>query len=916
MIRAFAILSSILLVANAAMGGDFIIVKNGKAVRFVAIPEKAPPSTVYAAEELAKYLGMMSGAEFKIIENPSSGVAALRVGYPCGDLRRSEEIRIFVKGSSLHITGEGTRGTLYAAYRLLELLGCGFWAPGNETVPKKKALTVPDGINIADAPAFEVRQPHGASVYTRPDWKVKLAVNGDMYCGAGSLAGKFGGHRQYDISQSAAGLYGYGKKAHLLKEHPEWFAWRKKTGSRSGQQICMTNPGARAEILRRVDAIMRKDPSRRQISVSIGDGFEFCQCESCEKIRKREGESGLGVDLANYIARSVKDKYPSLRILTFAYEATKRPPKTMRLEPNVDVCFAFIQRDYSRSPSEFKPHDELLAKWTELSGGNVYVWGYNAQFKSYFTPYPIIDQMGDEMRTYRKFGVKGVFMQMSESALSDFIDMKCWLFSKLAWNPEQDEMALMRQWCDGACGKAAPYVYEWLAHMKKVRERVKADRRKGILLYAGDTRDYFTADDIVTGRELLSKALSAAEGDERAFRQVEKIAFSLDVVSLVRYNCDVAAAAGKRDVKLPSREELYRSVRSLSSRYKNGSWCEGMSFKEAMLRLRHGELWPDKKGDWMTTPSLWTFKNPVVAQSAPREPSVAYDEKTKSYVMVDTREEGLVMTVARRAVDLFAKGAEAKIVCKNSSSERFVNGELRCFEDGKWRIYATVETNGETHICVLESPKAFGQYKNRGRMIEDENAADPTLLKTSDGKIYLVYAVKGAKRGIVVRQMKNFLKADSRSVEIVSGKEDEKLSSPAVVRRGGKTFVVYVSGDEGRSVMKALEFNGLNPMVSKSWENVFFKDAWGKKTDVLMGSGSAVAKKLSLYGPKAVNVFLPPGSNEQWFIYQGWSTPSPTDKAKGLMTLMQQFDFGDDGSLICQAGPMFNIYLLQPTVKK
>ena len=916
MIRAFAILSSILLVANAAMGGDFIIAKNGKAVRVVAIPEKAPPSTVYAAEELSKYLGMMSGAEFKIIENPSSGVAALRVGYPCGDLRRSEEIRIFVKGSSLHITGEGTRGTLYAAYRLLELLGCGFWAPGNETVPKKKALMVPDDINIADAPAFEVRQPHGASVYTRPDWKVKLAVNGDMYCGAGSLAGKFGGHRQYDISQSAAGLYGYGKKAHLLKEHPEWFAWRKKTGSRSGQQICMTNPGARAEILRRVDAIMRKDPSRRQISVSIGDGFEFCQCESCEKIRKSEGESGLGVDLANYIARSVKDKYPSLRILTFAYEATKRPPKTMRLEPNVDVCFAFIQRDYSRSPSEFKPHDELLAKWTELSGGNVYVWGYNAQFKSYFTPYPIIDQMGDEMRTYRKFGVKGVFMQMSESALSDFIDMKCWLFSKLAWNPEQDEMALMRQWCDGACGKAAPYVYEWLAHMKKARERVKADRRKGILLYAGDTRDYFTADDIVTGRELLSKALSAAEGDERAFRQVEKIAFSLDVVSLVRYNCDVAAAARKRDVKLPSREELYRSVRSLSSRYKNGSWCEGMSFKEAMLRLRHGELWPDKKGDWMTTPSLWTFKNPVVAQSAPREPSIAYDEKTKSYVMVDTREEGLVMTVARRAVDLFAKGAEAKIVCKNSSSYRFINGELYCCKDGKWRIYATVESKGETHICVLESTKAFGQYKNRGRVIEDENVADPTLLKTSDGKIYLVYAVKGAKRGIVVRQMKNYLKADSRSVEIVSWNDGKKLSSPAVVQRGGKTFIVYVSGDEGKSVMKALELSGLNPMIPASWKKLFFKDAWGKKTDLLMTSGNAVHKALSLYGPRSVNVFASNAADEQWFVYQGWNAPSPADKAKGLMTLMQQFDFGEDGSLIRQAGPMFNIYLLQPTVKK
>ena len=916
MIRAGAILTALLLVAEMAEGGEFAIAKNGKASKVVAIPENAPESTVYAAQELARYFGAMSGVEFRVVVNPSADLPAIRVGFPCENAKRCDEIRLFVKGASLHVTGEGRRGVLYAAYRLLEILGCGFWAPDNETVPKKKALMVPDDINIADAPAFKVRQPHGASVYTHPEWKVKLGANGDMYCGSGSLAGKYGGHRQYDIAQSAAGLSGYGKKARLLAEHPEWFAWRKKKSARSGQQICMTNPGARAEVLRRVHAIMEKEPSRRQISVSIGDGFEFCQCASCEKIRRKEGESGLGVDLANYVARNTRDRYPDLRILMFAYEATKNPPKTMRLEPNVDVCFAFIQRDYSRSPSEFKPHDELLAKWTELSGGNVYVWGYNAQFKSYFTPYPIIDQMGDEMRTYKKFGVKGVFMQMSESALSDFIDMKCWLFSKLAWNPEQDEMALMRQWCDGACGKAAPYVYEWLAHMKKVRERVKADRRKGILLYAGDTRDYFTADDIVTGRELLSKALSAAEGDERAFRQVEKIAFSLDVVSLVRYNCDVAAAARKRDVKLPSREELYRSVRALSSRYKNGSWCEGMSFKEAMLRLRHGELWPDKKGDWMTTPSLWTFKNPVVVQSAPREPSIAYDEKTKSYVMVDTREEGLVMTVARRAVDLFAKGAEAKIVCKNSSSYRFINGELYCCKDGKWRIYATVESKGETHICVLESTKAFGQYKNRGRVIEEENVADPTLLKMSDRKTYLVYAVKGAKQGIVVRQMKNYLKADSRSVEIVSWKEGKKLSSPAVVQMGGKTFIVYASGDEGKSVVKALELNGSNPMTPASWKKLFFKDAWGKKTDVLMTSGNAVHKALSLYGPRSVNVFLPPGSDEQWFVFQGWNAPSPTDKAKGLMTLMQQFDFGEDGSLIRQTGPMFNIYLLQPGIKK
>ncbi len=899
--------------------GEFVIAENLKAKVPIVISENAPASTVYAAEELSKYLTLITGAKFEIRNSVPDSRQSIKLGFPYEGEKKNEEIRIFIKNGSLHITGANRRAVLYAVYRLLEDFGCGFWAPDNETVPEIKRLSVASDINVSDSPAFEVRQPHGASTYRHPEWKVKIASNGDMFCSEGSLAGKFGGHRQYDISQNAAGLYGYGKKANLLAEHPEWFAWRKKKNARSGQQLCMTNLGCRNEILRRVHEIMKKEPQRRQISVSIGDGFEFCQCNSCDKLRQAEGESALSVDLANFVARSVRGFYPRLRILMFAYESTKRPPKTMKLEPNVDVCFAFIQRDYSRPPHEFKPHDELLAKWTELSGGNVYIWGYNAQFKSYLTPYPIIDQMGDEMRTYKKFGAKGVFMQMSESSLSDFIDMKSWLFSKLAWNPEQDEMALMRKWCEGACGKAAPHVYEWLCEMKRVRERVRADQKKGILLYAGDTRDYFTADDIINGRLHLEKALAAVKDDERALKQVKKIAFSLDVVSLVRYNADVEKAARKRNVALPSRQALYNAVDLLSKSYKNGSWCEGMSYKEAMLRLRHGELWPDKKGDWMTSPSVWTFKNPVVNESAQHEPSIAYDEKLKSYLMVDVRDEGLVMSRAARAVDLFYKPAETKVVYKSSSIGDVVNGELHCGRDGKWRIYVTVNTKNGPRVGILESPKSFGQYQNRGLLMSNENAYDPTILEMPNGNMYLVYATSAGKSSIVIRQMRTPNKADLKSSKIILADNDKTIfSSPAVVRKGKRMFIVYISstGSPRDAVFNAVEHDGGNVMRDASWKTLSFRDPWGKPTKALMNSGSAFRKKQNIYSLSSLNVFSPPGSLDSWFVYQGWNMSAPVDKKKCTATLMQQFDFDKEDKLIRQAGPLLNLYVLQPGIKK
>ena len=161
--------------------GPFVIAKRGEARVVVSLEGEAGPSVEYAGEELVKYLTEMTGGKFRLVKNAPRGEAAIRVGGPCKETKL-ESIEIYVKDErTMVVTGEGRRGVLYAVYRLLEHFGCGFWAPRNETVPKKGDLVVAANFRVVDAPVMEYRQPFGESAIYNPEWCVKIGVNGDMW---------------------------------------------------------------------------------------------------------------------------------------------------------------------------------------------------------------------------------------------------------------------------------------------------------------------------------------------------------------------------------------------------------------------------------------------------------------------------------------------------------------------------------------------------------------------------------------------------------------------------------------------------------------------------------------------------------------------------------------------------------------
>ncbi len=923
LLRAFAIFAAVACLfagAGFAAGSDFVLASGGNAKVAISIPKDAGVSVKYAAGELAKYLGMMSGAKFRVGEDVVGG-AVIRVGEAY-ESEKEDEIRIYLKdGKTLVVTGEGTRGPVYAVYELLERLGCGFWSPRNETVPKKADLSVAGGIDAKEAPDFVVRDPHGESAIYSSEWKAKIRANGVMY--AGELKAEQGGARQYDIGEGACGM----PDAKEFAAHPEWFAYQKGTKTRAAGQICMTNPGCREEILRRAREVLKAEKGRKQISISIADGGGFCACEGCMKVREREGGvAGPMVEMVNFVAKRLAAEFPGVRVLTLAYNATIRPPKTLKLEENVDIGFAFIERNFARAPSESQGHDKLLGEWAKMSRNNVYVWSYNAPFKDYLVPWPIVDLMGPEMRGYKKYGVKGVYMQMAEGTVADFIDLRCWLCAKLLWKSERDEWGLIEEWCRGACGKGGEKVLAWLKECASLRGAVK-----GLGVYMNDPRYFMKAGDLLRGDKLLGEAEAAAAGDERALDQIRRIRYSVRHAMLVLYNQEIAAAAKKAGVKIPTRGELLGELIATCKACGNNCWGEGVGwFGNFLPYIRHGETLAEVCGVNTGPRGEWTFWNPVeTGKGALEDPFIVYDAATKLYYRVRAAEGTIRVRSAKTAIGLFDEGAQEAVVWtaggKGANFAGLRGAEMVKAKDGTWWIYATGQEDGlalegeafdevaQNRLFVLKGGKnPMGKFVFKAEILPKLNAADPTVVATKDGKSYLAFVTEAAPFSLRVVELRAPGVVTGKDVAILTTRNSEEApGSPTFVMAGEELYLLYSVGGRNSSAaeIRALHFKGGNFAAAKSWE---------KCEKAVIHSGNCFGTESAvLVGPRAPSTFRSSDGSENWIIYRGMKRSEGADAERDAIVSMQRLDDGiDKGTILFGTAAEFagsKMRVLQPS---
>lgn len=460
-----------LLMAGCSLArADFQVAVNGKATCQIVQSADATVAEKRAAADLAKTLHDITQADFKIVPHLEKGGGhAIYVGCDAARLDGKkfgeEEFVIRVKRNRIILAGGRPRGTVYAVNRFLQdQCGVRFWTPWATTIPSNPSLVL-SNTNRTVKPVFEYRYPFWVTAMRDPVWKARNQSNGEGQ----NIPAELGGGIEY--KGFAHTFYALVEPAKLFDTHPEWFSMIKGKRTCTQAQLCLTNPKLRDYVVEQVRQWLRSAPNARIVSVTQNDCYGCCECPECKAVDDAEGShAGTMIQFVNYIAEKIEPEFPNVAVDTFAYQYTRKPPKTVHPRPNVIVRLCSIECNF-REPLDEKSNAAFMAdieEWSKICS-RLYIWDYTTDFSNYLNPYPNWYTMGPNIRLFHRYGVKGVFEEGGYHSYGGEMDeLRSWVLAQLLWNPQLDDRALISEFLEGYYGKpAAAQISQYMDVMYK-----------------------------------------------------------------------------------------------------------------------------------------------------------------------------------------------------------------------------------------------------------------------------------------------------------------------------------------------------------------------------------------------------------------------------------------------------------------
>ena len=439
----------------------------------IVVGENAIPSERYAAEEFCRLFQLATGSILKTASTPGSAGAiylgespAMRahvLGFGVESLGE-EGLRIRIARDVVMIAGGRPRGTLYGAYEFFErYAGVRFLTQDHTYIPENAAETeIPSG-DYQYVPPFSFRWSYYLENTRYPDFATRLRVNTLNEAGE-KLGGKTG---QELISHS---IGNYVSPAVYGKDHPEYFALVnnvRKLDSKTGSQVCSTNPDVIRIVGEGVEKALLDNPALKNISVSQMDNDEYCQCPACSALSAQE-ETTMAPHLAlvNAVAQRIEKTHPGVRVGTLAYAYTRKPPKTMVARPNVEIMLCSIEC-CTLHPINDPTCLRNQAFCTELATWkahcqNIWIWNYNTNFRGYDLPFPNFNAIAKNVQYFLDNNVRGVFMQAAGNTIStEMSDLRNYVMARCLWHPTDDAWRLVEEFCRLHYGASATPILEY-----------------------------------------------------------------------------------------------------------------------------------------------------------------------------------------------------------------------------------------------------------------------------------------------------------------------------------------------------------------------------------------------------------------------------------------------------------------------
>jgi hypothetical protein len=426
----------------------------------------------FAADELARYLAIITGAQFPLVAQAERAITLQITGA------RDEEHGWDIGPDGITLCGSDALGVLHAVYHFLEThCGCRWLTEwdGGEIVPRTETLSVPCE-QRRFRPDFAQRAFTNYPAIDRRtvamcDWMAKQRFNRFMIFA--NVEGAFAAYEQVLQREVVArGLrveLGHHSCKYfvppdeLFAAHPEYFALLAGERSPRGQ-LCTSNPAVVALVAERIGALMSAHPEIDTVGLWPNDGYGWCECERCLAQEPQEPSrlwpahprrTDTYLRFVNAVAELVAQEHPDRSLSALFYVNYVEPPRTVEVLPQVKVYVAPFQRCF-RHPLAGDPdcrrpnaaYAEMLREWRRVVPGQLLVFEYFMLIDMLSVPYPLAGLLAQDFRFYRDLGVEGYVLEYRPEEWGQY-GQHAHLIGELSWDADTSvDAALARHYAD------------------------------------------------------------------------------------------------------------------------------------------------------------------------------------------------------------------------------------------------------------------------------------------------------------------------------------------------------------------------------------------------------------------------------------------------------------------------------------
>lgn len=520
------------------------LVQGGVSEYKIVLSAMATANELFAANELANFLNLATGAELEIVtddEYPSSD-AIIAIGNTKQaqaanavseqNLATSSFVLKTV-GNSLYVTadknGDG-EACLYGVYQILQdAVNFRVYAADeigydtdNDTIPLYNYDKV-------YKPTFDQRELGYASIANDETYKKRMR----LVWHDTDVRWTLHGHTQAshfvnpDFSDT---LHPEHEGMTYGQAHPDWF---------DGGQLCWS-AGAEMERVAAEKLIwyIENYPQGEYIMLGQMDNTDYCSCDRCKKKMAELGINPAGMQilfLNNVIKiaeqwRAENRPEQDVKYVTFAYNGTLQPPvkkdgngnlvainDQVKPHDKLYIYFTPIETDFAVDLSNQRNLSvmEALNGWNALASGRIMVYIYDINFHNYFINF---NNFGTVEGMYRDYLDNGVYYMYSQGPIDTcvpcFQEMRVFVESQLMWDIGQGYDNLVNEFMQAYYRDAAPAVRKFYELIRNRYARYYAvdDTSLGGGIYdsIGDS-DIWTENLVNALGDALDDALSAVE---------------------------------------------------------------------------------------------------------------------------------------------------------------------------------------------------------------------------------------------------------------------------------------------------------------------------------------------------------------------------------------------------------------------